>query len=275
MIDIKMLKGTGPYNQMKRHIEEVHKDLSPQQRAGKFTALLKRYASNCNVLRPERNRVTLRILDSFIWQDTPEGGAFWEAIDQQNVDPILKEKPLKPDPIVEQPQVVWPEGFIYYNPRLLGGRGAFFNEKGRAEPQGNLVKWGQPELAFEHWTGRLDTIKRPEAPLPGGGRWEGEFTHSAIHDGKRFQFNKTHYKWEGQIKEAIGLVPYHYLKMIDTIARYPDNQPLVLGAPVAAPEAIAPRVEARIPPAPPVIAQAAVEAPKAEPIKHKPVGWWT
>ncbi|MNJ30275.1 hypothetical protein D3C77_248730 [compost metagenome] len=273
MINIKMLKGTGPYNQMKRHIEEVHKDLTPQQRAGKFTALLKAFLRNRGAFNKDGG-VPPNLMRSFVWLHTPEGGDFWRVVNQQRTAPILKEKPLKPAPIVEQPQVVWPEGFIYYNPRLLGGKGAFLNEEGRVNPQGNLVGWNNPKEAFEYWKDRLDTIKRPETPLPGGRQWKGDYTHyNPIAGG--FQFNKTHLAQGVLHKAWIGDNGDYWLGHENTIKRYPDNQPLALGAPVAAPEAVAQRVEARVPPAPPVVAQVVVEAPKVEPIKHKPVGWWT
>lgn len=284
MIDIKMLKGTGPYNQMKRYIEEEHAALSPQQRAGKFTALLKCYVSNCNLLHPKRQVVVGDIIDSFAWFRTPEGRDFWQEIDKQSTEPVLKVKAPKPAPIVEQPQVVWPEGATHYTVRVVAPR--FFNKKGQWVITGkgvdNFLKF-EGARTYELWSAHPDTIKRPETPLPKPEmRWPEWSTHCAKCGAAWFFFNEEQYLWVGQVKPWEVLeIREGYKAKPNTIKRYPDNQPLLLkgeepmvvGAPVVRPVPFLRQrlveVAAPVPPPP----QAAVELPKAVPKKQ--VGWWT
>lgn len=264
MIDAKMLKGTGPYNQMRAYINAVHKDLTPQQRAGKFTALLKLFVANLN---REGDQIIPDLIDrGFIWAEAPEGHKFWENINRYPGMP--KEK------VEEKPVVVWPEGYAHYNPRINQGKGAFFNSAGRIVNEGHM-DWNHPGVAFGHWSVAKGTIKRPENPLPNGKQWEKDYTHANIHAGVLFQFNDEGYKWEGKVRQwREAKRKKEWFEKCTTIKRYPDNQPLVLEAPVVAPKVDAPRVEARVAPPVQAVPQAIVEPPKAAPVKHKPVGWW-
>lgn len=276
MITLQMMKGTGPYNQMQRYIAGVHKGLTPQQRAGKFTALLKQYVKNVNTLEPYTAAVKKTVCSSFKWDETPEGWKFWNEVDHHKAVKAVAPKP----PVVEQPAkvapqapaLVWPKGFVHCRV-LVKGDVRFFNKEGQIA-NGQFQNWVNPQN-FEHWQKKLGYIKRPETPPPIGLQWEEGYTHANEHDGRLFQFNDKHYVWKGEVKEwdPNGRKEEWFAKRT-TIQRYPDNQPLILDNPPQAP--VRP-VEQRIPepvgqPVQPenVAVKAPVDAPKA---KQK-VGWW-
>lgn len=290
MITLQMMKGTGPYNQMQRYIADVHKDLTPQQRAGKFTALLKKYVNNQNAQCPNKNVVPDTLMVSFAWGRSPEGGKFWDNIDRKYSPQPNKKQPKVKPPVKAQPAVaeqpkpaapalVWPKGFyicvqIEHEPFVR-----FINEEGQCV-NGRFSKWAAPQN-FHRWQQKWPTYKRPETPLPNGLQWEEDYTHyNPIVGG--FQFNLTHLQQPalGLKKEAWlenGQVQ-HWMNHENTIQRYPDNQPLILDVPPQPP--VRP-VEAHNPPevgqpiqAENVAAKAPVEPPKAMPEVKKPIGWW-
>lgn len=292
MITLQMMKGTGPYNQMQRYIADVHKDLTPQQRAGKFTALLKKFVSNANTYdekyRPQAIAHVRSINTAFAWLQTPEG-LLWREVNRFSIAPMAQQPKVKPQPapvagqppVKEQPKpaapaLVWPKGATHYRPDLK----RFFNEKGQWPVGMDLqFHYFAGHRTYENWAALPQTIKRPETPLPNGLQWEEGYTHANRHEGRWFQFNEKHYKWRGEVK-AWGLVgrKKEWFEKRTTIQRYPDNQPLILDVPPQAP--VRP-VEARIPepvgqpvPEPIVEAKAPVEPPKAMPEVKKPIGWW-
>lgn len=110
MITLQMMKGTGPYNQMQRYIADVYKDLTPQQRAGKFTALLKKYLQECNTCFPHQDFVTRRVVESFGWLGSKDGWKFWEKVESYSTQPleVKKEQPVVKPPVVENVAVKAP-----------------------------------------------------------------------------------------------------------------------------------------------------------------------
>lgn len=290
MITLQMMKGTGPYNQMQRYIADVHKDLTPQQRAGKFTALLKKYLQECNTCFPHQDFVTRRVVESFGWMDSKDGWDFWEKVESYSTQPleVKKEQPVvKPPVVAEQPKpaapaLVWPKGATHYRTDLK----RFFNEKGQwyvddpmMNPYGFYPFMGA--RTYEKWSALPRTIKRPETPLPNGLQWEEDYTHyNPIVGG--FQFNLTHLQQPalGLKKEAWlenGRVQ-HWMSHENTIQRYPDNQPLILDVPPQAPvRPVGRRGDEPVPRVPEmenVVVKAPVEPPKVPPVAKKQVGWW-
>lgn len=272
MIDIKMLKGTGPYNQMKRYIEEKYKELTPQQRAGKFTALLKKFIVNSGKQDIHRVAATVRI--QFVWGKTPEKWGFWYDVDSFSNAPIEKLAVKEQPPVKEQPApvvgLVWPKGFYVCVQIPTEKHVRFINEQGQ-HIKGEYVKWANPGN-FHNWQMLYQTIKRPETPLPNGVQWEEGYTHAAIYQRQLFQFNEKEYKYQGVVKVWLpNGKKEEWFQHKDTLIRYPDNQPFV-AAPVKPVEV---RKAEPVPQAPVVknvAAKAPVEPPKAMP-KQK-VGWW-
>lgn len=281
MITLQMTKGTGPYNQMQRYIADVHKDLTPQQRAGKFTALLKKYVQECNTFYPHHDFVTRRIVESFSWKDSKDGWDFWEKVESYSTQPleVKKKQPVVKPPIVaEQPKpaapaLVWPKGFYHFDKEF----NHFLNEEGRIN-NGALQKWMHKDT-FGRRILKASIIKRPETPLPNGLQWLEGYTHANSHEGTWFQFNDEHYVWNGEVKPwgEFGRKREWFEKRT-TIQRYPDNQPLILDVPPQAPvRPVGRRGDQPVPQAPVVenvAVKAPVEPPKVPPVAKKQVGWW-
>ncbi len=288
MITLQMMKGTGPYNQMQRYIADVHKDLTPQQRAGKFTALLKKYVYEHNSQHPKEVEVSLSVAGSFFWYTTIDGDEFWRKIGKYSVKPMGQQPKVKPQPVVaEQPPVkeqpkpaapalVWPKGATHYRPDIK----RFFNEKGQWPVDLNLQFYDfVGERTYENWSALPQTIKRPETPLPNGLQWEEGYTHANRHEGQWFQFNDEHYKWRGEVKPwGLAGRKKEWFEKRTTIQRYPDNQPLILDVPPQAPvRPVGKRGDEPVPRVPEmenIAVKAPVEPPKAPPVAKKQVGWW-
>lgn len=278
MITLQMMKGTGPYNQMQRYIADVHEDLTPQQRAGKFTALLKCFVLNQNNCQPARQEVVF-LRGSFVWAKTPEGYEFWDKINTYPEKPMEKQPRVK-HIVAEQPKpaapaLVWPKGFyIYVN---VGGYGRFINEEGQM-CNGVFSKWANPQN-FHNWQQKHPTYKRPETPLPNGLQWEEGYTHwTPGNAGRQFQFNDEGLFHPVKQKFEKWNPGFHEMHLKNCIARYPDNQPLILDIPPQAPVRPVGRRGDQPVPRVPEMENVVVEAPpapkKQEQVVKKPIGWW-
>lgn len=290
MITLQMMKGTGPYNQMQRYIADVHKDLTPQQRAGKFTALLKKFVSNANTYdkkyRPQVIAHVRSINTAFAWLKTPEG-LLWQEVNRFSAAPMVNQPKVKPQPapvavqpaVVEQlkpavPALVWPKGFyicvqLQHEPFVR-----FINEEGQCV-NGRFSEWAAPQN-FHRWQQKWPTYKRPETPLPNGLQWEEDYTHFTPEVAGGAFIKKEGFKFiRGAGEPWINDKAFEqWLGKATTIARYPDNQPLILDVPPQAPvrpvEALVVGAVGQPGPVENVAVKAPVEAPKPK----KAVGWW-
>lgn len=267
---------------MQRYIADVHKDLTPQQRAGKFTALLKKFVYNSNMQKFPHDDVHANVDRQFVWMKTPEGHNFWAKVNGYSPNPIVVEEQPRP----EVPALVWPKGATHYRPDVK----RFFNKEGQFVVEEDM-KWYlfHSPHTYGKWTALPQTIKRPETPLPNGLKWPEGFDYhnvSAFEHRGGFFFNQKQWGYyrggELVTKEITEGDFKHYEKHLLTQKRYPDNQPVIFladhpGARIIPRWAEGRRGDEPVPRAPVVenvAAKAPVEPPKAQPEVKKPVGWW-
>lgn len=104
MITAKQLNGTYPHRQMRMYIEDQYAHMTPEGRAAKLGALVKKFLFNFNKNPHGGNRwgqkgideVPDNIDEAFLWADTPEGFDFWEHI--QDFRPQAEEARIAPGP---------------------------------------------------------------------------------------------------------------------------------------------------------------------------------
>lgn len=99
MITAKQLKDTYPHRQMRMYIEDEYAHMTPEGRAAKLGALVKKFLTNFKNQFDgwEEPEVVPRDIDgAFTWQDTPEGHAFWRKINGYAPEEIVEiVKPVK------------------------------------------------------------------------------------------------------------------------------------------------------------------------------------
>lgn len=98
MINAKQVFGTYPHVQMRWYIARTVADEA--RRPYELGQLVKKYVYNCNE-QNEDDEVKVDIDSSFIWDDTPEGHAFWSVI-SQHVPEHFKDMWLK-EPRAKKP----------------------------------------------------------------------------------------------------------------------------------------------------------------------------